>query len=115
MISQTTVDTTAQLAADAADVAQAFIAGVDEARDAYVDAPAAAKAEAWSAYTHALDQMAAANHRANAAKQLHSAVAHAKNLADAWQRLQRLPELLHGVPTTEQLVHAVPLRAGGNA
>jgi len=107
MIEQTTVEIAAKVAADAADVAAAFDAGVAEAREAYL-----AKRDStatWRAYTHAMDQLAAANARATAARELHKAVAHAHHLELAWHRLRSMPLVLQAVPT-----HSTPLSMGGN-
>lgn len=97
LITQNTVEAAAKIATEAADVAKAFDAGVTEAREAYL-----AKRDStatWRAYTHAMDQLAAANARATAAKELHKAVAHAHHLELAWHRLQSMPLVLQAVTT----------------
>jgi len=99
MITQDTVATAAKLAADAADVAQAFQAGVDEARDNYL--AQRDKTSTWRAYTHALDQLAAANARAGAAAEMSKAVAHAHHLELAWHRLRSMPLVLNAVPAQQ--------------
>lgn len=99
MITQATVETAARIAGDAADVAQAFQAGVDEARTNYL--AQRDKATTWRAYTHAMDQAAAANARAGAARELHQAIAKAYHLEQAWHRLRSMPILLHAVPVSQ--------------
>jgi len=98
MISQQTVETAARIASDADDVAQAFAAGVDEARNNYL--AQRDKATTWRAYTHAMDQQAVANARAGAARELHRAIAHAYHLEQAWHRLRSMPLALHAVPVS---------------
>jgi len=102
MIEQATVEMAAKIAADAADVAKAFEAGVDEAREAYLAKRDNTKT--WRAYTHAMDQLAAANQRAGAAAELSRAVAKAYHLEAAWHRLRSMPLVLQGVPTAGQRV-----------
>ena len=96
LISPETVDLARKIATDATDVAQAFAAGVDEARDAYFAKRDSTKT--WRAYTHAMDQLAVANARAGAAAELSRAVAKAYHLEAAWHRLQSMPLALQAVP-----------------
>lgn len=99
MIDAATVERAAQVANEHGEVVKSYVDGVDKARDAYLDAPEASKADAWRNYTHAMDQLAHANYRAGEAAKLAKAVANAYHLAQAWERLSQAPVDLP--PTTE--------------
>jgi len=91
-------ETSAKTAINAQAVADAFEAGIDEARDNYL---ADTTPEHWAAYEHAIEQWRVAQRRAHAAKQMADAIAMAEHLTEAWERCRNLPVALHAVPTTK--------------
>lgn len=85
----------AKTAINAQAVADAFEAGIDEARDNYL---ANTNPKNWTAYEHAIEQWRVAQRRAHAAKQMADAIAMAEHLTEAWERCRNLPVELQAVP-----------------